>query len=195
MPAWAAIPGGDATPVDLPDAAVARALRSLNHDAIPQALIGQLVERHCRYAEDDGDVLVFLPGVREIEDLLRHLDRSGLGHSLWILPLHANVSARDQRAAFAPPPPGKTKVVLATAIAEASVTLATITLVIDAGLARCVLLDPAMDLPHLTTVPASQSSLQQLVGRAGRVRVGTCYHLLLSPLLAEREAAPARGNS
>jgi len=176
----------------LRNTAVARSLRSMNHDVIPNALIEKIIEKHCRTDNnDDGDILVFLPGVKEIEDLRYHLDGSStVEKNIHVLPLHANLHARDQLAAFDPPPQGKTKVILATDIAEASITIPTVTLVIDAGLSRCVLLDPATSLPHLTTVMASRSSLKQRAGRAGRVKAGKCYHLIISPLLSELEPEP-----
>ena len=160
----------------------------MDYDTIPNKLIGKLVERHC-CDNDDGDVLIFLPGVREIDDLLFHLEGTAIGNQIFVL-LHANLQPREQLAAFDPPPPGKTKIILATDIAEASITIPTVTLVIDVGLSRCVRLDPVTSLPHLTTVLASQSSLKQRAGRAGRVREGKCYHLIISPLLSELEMEP-----
>ena len=83
-----------------------------------------------------------------------------------------------------------TKVILATSVAEASITVPSITLVIDTSLSRSQTLDPTTNLRALTTSLASKSSIAQRAGRAGRVRAGVCYHLFPSPILPELPTSP-----
>ena len=108
-------------------ARVARCLRAMDLDVPNGRLIELLVLRH--HSElAAGAVLVFLPGAREIEAVREELEGSKGAAGLHVLPLHAQLSAAEQRRAFEPPPSGKTKVVLATDVAEASVTIADVSL-------------------------------------------------------------------
>jgi ATP-dependent helicase HrpB len=123
-----------------------------------------------------GDVLVFLPGRREIERA-RDLTAGAVGQGVEVVPLHGELSLAEQHAALAPASPGVTRIVLATNVAESSVTLPGIRAVIDLGLAREPRLDPASGFTRLETVPISQASADQRAGRAGRVAEGTAYRL------------------
>ena len=129
-------------------------------------------------AESDGDVLVFLPGRREIDRALNALKSSEANiASLEIVPLHGELSLADQHAALAPARAGTRRVVLATNVAESSVTLPGIRAVIDTGLAREPRLDPNSGFTRLETVRISQASADQRAGRAGRVAAGVAYRL------------------
>jgi ATP-dependent helicase HrpB len=128
-------------------------------------------------AENDGDVLAFLPGRREIARaqsvLQQMLDRS----DIELVPLHGELSLAEQQAALAPAEPGTRRIVLATNVAESSITLPGIRAVIDAGLAREPRFDPSSGFTRLETVAISQASADQRAGRAGRVAAGTAYRL------------------
>lgn len=139
-----------------------------------------------------GSVLCFLPGWGEIKFVQDLLEDRGRGHSrLWVLPLHSSLTKDDQQKIFARPPEGKTKVILGTNIAESSVTIDDVLIVIDSGLAREVAYDAVRHLSHLETVWVSQSSAIQRAGRAGRVRAGKCFRLYSR---AQQEAVPWRSS-
>jgi ATP-dependent helicase HrpB len=125
-------------------------------------------------AAHPGDLLVFLPGAREIAQLERVLAGA---IDAELLPLHGELPVERQAAALAPDPLGRRRVVLATNVAESSVTLPGVRVVIDSGLAREPRLDPNSGFSRLATVAISQASADQRAGRAGRVAEGWCYRL------------------
>lgn len=127
-------------------------------------------------AGHDGGVLVFLPGRREIARAGSML-RAAVGADVDIIPLHGDLPLAAQRAALAASADGKRRVVLATNLAESSVTLPGIRTVVDSGLAREPRFDPASGLTRLETVSISQASADQRAGRAGRLGPGACYRL------------------
>src|SRR5690349_20483322 len=132
--------------------------------------------------ENPGDVLVFLPGRREIARAQALLEKalppsSGNGEGIELVALHGELSLAEQQAALAPAEPGTRRVVLATNVAESSVTLPGIRAVIDAGLAREPRFDPNSGFSRLETVAISQASADQRAGRAGRVAEGAAYRL------------------
>jgi ATP-dependent helicase HrpB len=122
-------------------------------------------------------VLVFLPGQREIADAQRAIEATAWGQQVACTPLHGQLSLAHQAQAIAPAPTAGGKVVLATSIAESSLTIAGVTLVIDAGLSRRNRFDPATGLDRLVTIPASLASAEQRRGRAGRLGPGRCLRL------------------
>jgi len=128
-------------------------------------------------AENEGDVLAFLPGRREIARaqtvLTQTLDRD----DVELCALHGELSLAEQQAALAPAAPGLRRIVLATNVAESSVTLPGIRAVIDSGLAREPRFDPNTGFTRLDLVNISQASADQRAGRAGRVAAGTAYRL------------------
>jgi ATP-dependent helicase HrpB len=128
-------------------------------------------------AAEQGSVLVFLPGVREIERTAEALRASVRDANVDIRPLYGAMSATEQDAAIAPAQPGRRKVVLATSIAETSLTIEGVRIVVDAGLARRPRFEPALGLSRLETVRASQASIAQRAGRAGRLEAGVCWRL------------------
>ncbi len=151
------------------------------------------------YRKHEGDILVFLPGQAEIErcfELLsnsQHLTTSWgalvssapttsqpittTPHHLTIHPLYGNLSPENQRRAIAPSAPGERKIVIATPIAETSITIEGVRVVIDSGLCRQVVFDARTGLSHLQTVRISMDMATQRMGRAGRVAEGVCYRL------------------
>ena len=157
------------------------------------------------YKKYEGDILVFLPGQAEIEHCYELLSKSQhftaspsqpintsthqhltastsqptttTPHHLTIHPLYGNLSSEDQRRAIAPSAPGERKIVIATPIAETSITIEGVRVVIDAGLCRQVVFDARTGLSHLETVRISMDMATQRMGRAGRVAEGVCYRL------------------
>ena len=142
------------------------------------APLERLVERAVRRAleETGGDVLVFLPGVREIRRVAEYLsDLSARG--FLIAPLHGGLSHEEQDRALAPAPQGGRKVVLSTSVAETSLTVEGIQVVIDSGWARVSRFSPRTGMSRLETVRVSRASADQRRGRAGRLGPGVCYRL------------------
>nr|WP_276046446.1 MULTISPECIES: ATP-dependent helicase HrpB [unclassified Sphingomonas] len=126
-------------------------------------------------ADADGGVLAFLPGVAEIERTAERL--AGLPDDIVIHELHGSLDPAAQRAAIAREPDGRRKVVLATSIAEASLTLDGIRIVVDSGLARRPRYDRAAGMTRLVTERASQAAVVQRAGRAARQGPGVAYRL------------------
>jgi ATP-dependent helicase HrpB len=162
----------------------------------PEKVTAQLVLRALR--EETGDVLVFLPGAREIRrvqslieaaDLTESSEHPGrrpaqpgragqsahAGHSIRVLPLFGELAPEDQDAALAPPSPGTRKVVLATNIAETSLTIQGVRVVVDSGLVRRSMFDPSTGMSRLETQRISRASADQRQGRAGRTEPGVSY--------------------
>ena len=121
-----------------------------------------------------GDVLIFLPGEREIRDVHRELEKRKYRHT-EVLPLYARLSAKDQDRVFHPGP--QRRIVLATNVAETSLTVPRIHYVIDPGLARVKRYSPRQKLDRLHIEPISQASANQRAGRCGRIAPGVCYRL------------------
>ncbi len=127
--------------------------------------------------EEDGNILVFLPGAAEIRRLAGRLAAARLGAEWIVAPLFGNLTRRAQDLAISPPPPGRRKIVLATSIAETSLTIEGIRVVIDGGLQRVPRFDPGAGLSRLVTIPVSRAAADQRRGRAGRTGPGVCLRL------------------
>ena len=153
----------------------------------PEKITAQLVQRALR--EEIGDVLVFLPGAREIRRVQSLLEGAELllprgstapketasPASIRILPLFGELPPEDQDAALTPSPPGTRKVVLATNIAETSLTIQGVRVVVDSGLVRRSMFDPSTGMSRLETQRISRASADQRQGRAGRTEPGVSY--------------------
>jgi ATP-dependent helicase HrpB len=155
----------------------------------PEKITAQLVLRALR--EETGDVLVFLPGAREIRRVQSMLEgaefsqlaalpasatpRGSAAPSLRILPLFGELPPEDQDAALTPSLPGTRKVVLATNIAETSLTIQGVRVVVDSGLVRRSMFDPSTGMSRLETQRISRASADQRQGRAGRTEPGVSY--------------------
>ncbi len=122
-----------------------------------------------------GDLLVFLPGLQEIRQTAHQLEALAAEHDLMVLPLHGELPAEQQDAALLPQ--ARRKVVLATNVAETSVTVEGVTGVVDSGLARQLVFDPRVGLDRLQLVPIARASADQRAGRAGRTQPGICVRL------------------
>jgi ATP-dependent helicase HrpB len=123
----------------------------------------------------DGDLLVFLPGLFEIRQTAQQLEPLAQARGLAVLPLHGDLPAEQQDAALQSM--DRRKVVLATNVAETSITVDGVTGVVDTGLARQMIFDPAVGLDRLQLFPISKASADQRAGRAGRTRPGICVRL------------------
>ncbi len=122
-----------------------------------------------------GDILAFLPGAGEIQSALSILENDL--HDVVLHPLFGDLPFRKQQEAIQPHPEGKRKVVLATSIAETSLTIEGIGVVIDSGLSRVPRFDPRSGLTRLVTTRVTKDAADQRAGRAGRLGPGTCYRL------------------
>lgn len=128
--------------------------------------------------DESGSLLVFLPGQAEIRRVHQQLAEAlGPRADILLCPLHGELDLAAQRAAIDPAPAGQRKVVLATNIAETSLTINGVRVVVDAGLARVPRFDPGSGMTRLDTQRISRASATQRAGRAGRLEPGVCYRL------------------
>ncbi len=134
-----------------------------------RAILGALDQEH-------GSILVFLPGQAEISRVAERLAGS-VPSDVDVVQLHGRLTASDQDAAIRPAVAGRRKVVLSTNVAQTSLTIEGIRVVIDTGLARVPIFEPGMGLTRLETRRISQAAAEQRRGRAGRVEPGVCYRL------------------
>ena len=138
---------------------------------------------------DSGSLLVFLPGAAEIRRTETFLRERIADSDIDVVALYGALDADAQDRAIAPAPPGRRKVVLATSIAETSLTIEGVRVVIDCGLARVPRYEPDVGLTRLETVRVSRASADQRRGRAGRTEPGVCYRLWDEPQTAALEPA------
>lgn len=136
--------------------------------------VSQVVRSALR--DHQGDILCFLPGAAEIRRVQRALEES-FDRGVQVMPLYGDLAAAAQDAALAPLPEGRRKVVLATSIAETSLTIPGIRVVVDSGMRRFAQFDPATGMSRLVTGKVSQAAADQRRGRAGRLSTGDCYRL------------------
>jgi ATP-dependent helicase HrpB len=132
-------------------------------------------------ADESGGLLVFLPGQGEIERVAERLRERVRDPAVDIDPLYGALSPAVQDRAIAPAPPGRRKVTLATSIAQTSLTIEGVRVVIDCGLARVPRFEPASGLTRLETVRVTAAAADQRRGRAGRTEPGVCYRLWDEP--------------
>lgn len=133
--------------------------------------------RKAFHAEPEGDFLVFMPGAYEITKTMAAIAGTPEGRECAVLPLYGELSAAEQDRAVAPAPAGTRKVVVATNVAETSLTIPGVRVVIDSGLARIARYDPHRGINMLLIENISQSSADQRAGRAGRTAPGRCVRL------------------
>lgn len=140
-------------------------------------------------SENSGSMLLFLPGVAEITRV-QNLLSGKVSDDVDLCPLYGALTQEQQQKAIQPAPAGRRKIVLATNIAETSLTIEGIRLVVDSGLERSAQFDPRSGLTRLVTQRISQASMTQRAGRAGRLEPGLCWHLFAKEQ-AERASAQA----
>ncbi|XP_068618918.1 probable ATP-dependent RNA helicase spindle-E [Battus philenor] len=166
-------------------------------------LIDKKEENYENRSETDlSSVLIFLPGINEIEELYNCLtdtalrakiaDEECLKYNWWVLPLHSTITADEQIRVFQRAPPGYRKIILSTNIAESSITVPDIKYVIDYCLMKVLVADENTNFTSLQLSWASKTNCEQRAGRAGRVRDGRVYRLVTSKLYANlpEECAP-----
>ncbi|KAK3076941.1 hypothetical protein LTS18_011593, partial [Coniosporium uncinatum] len=159
---------------DIEDRALAETLRGIgmkiNYNLIAETV--RLIDDEL--GDQDGGILIFLPGTMEIDRTLQALRSIS---NLHALPLHASLLPAEQKRVFPPAPRGKRKVIAATNVAETSITIEDIVAVIDTGRVKETSYDPQNNMVKLEEVWASRAACKQRRGRAGRVRAGKCYKL------------------
>ena len=153
-----------------------RRAREAVYDALLDRVVA-VIREMLRENRADGDFLVFLPGEQAIKDCIVRLYQLPERERLQILPLYGRLSREDQEAVFPPAPAGTFKVVVATNIAETSITIDGVTTVVDSGLAKTNHYDPRSYTAALIEGPISRASSDQRKGRAGRTRPGRVYRL------------------
>ncbi|MCS0503046.1 ATP-dependent helicase HrpB [Ancylobacter mangrovi] len=139
-------------------------------------------------AAEDSSILAFLPGAAEIRRTERLLREAVRDPAVEIAPLFGAMDPREQDRAISPAPPGRRKVVLATSIAETSLTIEGVRVVVDCGLARLPRFDPGVGLTRLVTARVSRAAADQRRGRAGRTGPGACWRLWNEPETASLPA-------
>ncbi|MGH6630040.1 MAG: DEAD/DEAH box helicase, partial [Burkholderiales bacterium] len=129
--------------------------------------------------ETDGDILAFLPGAREIRAAQRRVEAHeyAAARAIGVYPLYGELAATEQDAALLPDPAGRRKVILATNLAQTSLTVEGVTTVVDGGYVRVARFDLGAGANRLDTVRVSRASAEQRAGRAGRLAPGVCYRL------------------
>ena len=144
-----------------------------------EAILGKICKTVDRILDndDDGGILIFLPGEKIIKDCVDRLYHCPFGRKLHILPLYGRLAKEEQERVFEPAPEGKKKVIVSTNIAETSVTISDITNVIDSGLSKLNFYNPRNYTSSLIETMVSKASCNQRKGRAGRTHEGTCYRL------------------
>ena len=143
-----------------------------NPRQLPEQCARAIIRAH---REKQGDILAFLPGEAEIRACERLLLANPMGAAIH--PLYGQLTLAEQHAAIQPSHHGQRKVVLATSIAETSLTIEGISVVVDCGYTRTVAFDPASGLSRLKTIRISRDAADQRTGRAGRLGPGTCYRM------------------
>lgn len=149
----------------------------INYSLLVEAV--KAIDYELSFEKKSGGILIFLPGVGEINQvcsLLRSIT------SLHVLPLHASLETREQKRVFSNPPPGKRKVVVATNVAETSITIDDIVVVIDSGKVKETSFDALSNMRKLEEAWTSKAAGKQRKGRAGRVQEGRCYKLFTRKL-------------
>ncbi|XP_066451956.1 putative ATP-dependent RNA helicase DHX57 [Eleutherodactylus coqui] len=166
---------------------VIKTLSAMDLDKINLDLIEALLEWIVGggHSYPPGAVLVFLPGLAEIKALYEQLQSNALfsnrrSKRCVIYPLHSSLSSEEQQAVFIKPPQGVTKIIIATNIAETSITIDDVVYVIDSGKMREKRYDPSKSMESLEDTWVSRANAIQRKGRAGRVASGVCFHLLTS---------------
>ncbi|OAP38812.1 ATP-dependent helicase [Sinorhizobium glycinis] len=142
-------------------------------ESVEDAVVRTIVEAH---RSEEGSILAFLPGQAEITRTAERL-AGRFDQNTVIVPLYGNLSQKEQDAAIRPPPTGMRKIVLATSIAETSITIDGVRIVVDSGLQRLPVFEASTGITRLETVRVSRASADQRAGRAGRTEPGVAIRL------------------
>ncbi|KAI8659423.1 hypothetical protein NCS56_01159500 [Fusarium sp. Ph1] len=171
------------------DEAMGKVIQKLGHRINYSLLVDAVkaIDYELSYEKKTGGILIFLPGVGEINQSCHALKAIS---SLHVLPLHASLETREQKRVFANAPPGKRKVVVATNVAETSITIDDIVVVIDSGKVKETSFDAQNNMRKLEETWASRAACKQRRGRAGRVQEGQCYKLFTQNLEQQMPERP-----
>jgi len=178
-------PSGDTRDVDPINKTIQRLGGRINYDLLVEMV--KEIDQDLSSLQKTGGVLIFLPGVAEINRACNALRSMS---TLHVLPLHASLETREQKKVFANPLPGKRKIVVATNVAETSITIDDIVAVIDSGRVKETSFDPQNNMRKLEETWASLAACKQRRGRAGRVQAGKCYKLYTRNLEAHMAERP-----
>ncbi|XP_053099073.1 putative ATP-dependent RNA helicase DHX57 [Hemicordylus capensis] len=166
---------------------VLKTMVSMDLDKVNLELIEALLEWIVsgKHSYPPGAVLIFLPGLAEIKTLYKQLQSNVLFNNRHskrcvVYPLHSSLSSEDQQSVFLKPPPGVTKIIISTNIAETSITIDDVVYVIDSGKMKEKRYDPSKGMESLEDTFVSKANALQRKGRAGRVASGVCFHLFTS---------------
>ncbi|KAL1494169.1 hypothetical protein ABEB36_009813 [Hypothenemus hampei] len=161
---------------------VTNELRNLEYERVDINLIFELLLKLCfsQKNNDDGAILIFVPGLADIQKLSKLMKESEKFpmSKFIIIPLHSQLPTMDQKQIFKPAPKGTKKIIIATNIAETSITIDDVTTVIDCGFIKISNVDTETGIETLNAEMVSQANAAQRKGRAGRVKPGICYHLI-----------------
>lgn len=157
---------------------IAELVHRVDDSNVDYDMLGHLIKSLIQTKNDNGSILVFLSGAPEINKAMNVIDKLTRGVPVDLLPLHGGLQPRDQNKVFNLAPPGRTKVILSTNIAETSITIPDCTIVVDSCREKQSSFDPVNRMPLLLESFAAKASLKQRRGRAGRVQAGTCYKLI-----------------
>ncbi|WP_454190671.1 ATP-dependent helicase HrpB [Paenibacillus sp. Marseille-Q7038] len=157
------------------------------HNIDMEAHMAQVIPLALR--QQEGHVLAFLPGAKEIHRVMRKLEEQNLGPNIKVYPLYGALSQQEQDRAILTPGTVERKVILATTIAESSLTIEGIGAVVDSGLRRDSVFSSRSGMSRLVTIPISKASADQRKGRAGRTAEGICYRLWSA---SEQDAKPEK---
>ncbi|XP_066139609.1 ATP-dependent DNA/RNA helicase DHX36-like isoform X2 [Euwallacea fornicatus] len=162
------------------DRNVIQELRKMKSESLDIPLIYELLVYICEKADDNGTILIFVPGFADISKFCTMLRDSGRFDQFKyiIIPLHSQLPTVDQKQIFKPAPKDMRKIIISTNIAETSITIDDVTTVIDCGYIKISNLDAETGIETLDVELVSQANASQRKGRAGRVKPGICYHLI-----------------
>ncbi|CAK7902310.1 putative ATP-dependent RNA helicase YLR419W [[Candida] anglica] len=155
---------------------------NINYELIAQ-LCGH-VDRKLSNESNDGSILIFLPGIMEINKCIRAIEKQN-GSKFWCLPLHSALSSADQKRVFKNPPAGSRKIVVSTNVAETSITIPDCVVVIDSGRSKSMFFDSNINSTKLIENWCSKAEIGQRRGRSGRITNGNCYHMYSRDTVAE----------
>lgn len=150
---------------------------TLNYDLISELCLN--IDTKLAKESNDGSILVFLPGIMEINQCIRYIENafSEENKKTWCLPLHSALSSNDQKRVFKVPSKGTRKIVVSTNVAETSITIPDCVVVVDSGRSKMMFYDANSNATKLIESWCSKAEIMQRRGRSGRITNGTCYHL------------------
>lgn len=150
---------------------------NINYDLIAQLVLH--IDDKLTKEQDKGSILIFMPGVFEINQLIKTVESSfsDVHKQVWCIPLHSALSPQEQKVVFKKPTGNNRKVVISTNIAETSITIPDCVAVIDSGRVKTMYFDERLKASKLVEDWCSQAEVMQRRGRSGRITSGNCYHL------------------